>query len=205
MPQNPPGKNSWAPVESRSFGRVRVPRPVTPATCCRSRASCYRVRYRSTMKECLVAYVTEKRGVFYAVIYEGRNPVSGREQRRWHRCDTRADAERVAGELTDRRRRHRRSGSSMTLQEYLLGQWLPAKEHTLAPVTTPATSRRCATICSHTSVTQRCGACARSSSSRSIGGCRSMGVAVAGRSARRRSRTSTPRCMLRSTMPSVAV
>ena len=79
--------------------------------------------------------MTEKRGVFYAVIYEGRNPVSGREQRRWHRCDTRADAERVAGELTDRPRRHRRSGSSMTLQDYLLGQWLPAKEHSLAPIT----------------------------------------------------------------------
>jgi len=30
-----------------------------------------------------VAYVVEKRGVFYAVIYEGTNPVSGRERRRW--------------------------------------------------------------------------------------------------------------------------
>jgi hypothetical protein len=27
-----------------------------------------------------VAYVTEKRGVFYAVIYEGQNPVTGRER-----------------------------------------------------------------------------------------------------------------------------
>ena len=39
-----------------------------------------------------MAYVTEKRGVFYAVIYEGRNPVSGRERRRWHRCDDHAAA-----------------------------------------------------------------------------------------------------------------
>ena len=35
-----------------------------------------------------MAYVTEKRGVHYAVIYEGRNPVTGRERRRWHRCES---------------------------------------------------------------------------------------------------------------------
>jgi integrase len=82
-----------------------------------------------------VAYVTEKRGVFYAVIYEGRNPVSGRERRRWHRCDDHAAAARVANDLTKRRAHQRRPGSSLTLAEYLLGRWLPAKESTLAPST----------------------------------------------------------------------
>ena len=82
-----------------------------------------------------MAYVTEKRGVFYAVIYEGRNPVSGRESRRWHRCEDHAAATRLATELTDRRSRQRSTGSSLTLGEYLLGQWLPAKEATLAPST----------------------------------------------------------------------
>lgn len=82
-----------------------------------------------------MAYVTEKRGVFYAVIYEGRNPVSGRERRRWHRCDNHAAAAKVANDLTDRRARQRQTGSSLTLAEYLLGQWLPAKEATLAPST----------------------------------------------------------------------
>ncbi len=66
-----------------------------------------------------VAYVTEKRGVFYAVIYEGRNPVSGRERRRWHRCDDHAAAARVADELTERWARQHHSGSSLTLAEYL--------------------------------------------------------------------------------------
>ena len=80
-----------------------------------------------------MAYVTEKRGVFYAVIYEGRNPVSGRESRRWHRCEDHAAASKLATELTDRRSRQRSAGSSLTLGEYLLGQWLPAKEATLAP------------------------------------------------------------------------
>lgn len=82
-----------------------------------------------------MAYVTEKRGVVYAVIYKGRNPVSGRERRRWHRCDDRATAEKLAIDLTEQRARQRHTGSSLTVAEYLLGQWLPAKEATLAPST----------------------------------------------------------------------
>lgn len=82
-----------------------------------------------------MAYVTEKRGVFYAVIYEGRNPVSGRERRRWHRCEDRPTAEKLAAKLTDRRSRQQRAGSSLHLGEFLLGQWLPAKEASLAPST----------------------------------------------------------------------
>lgn len=79
-----------------------------------------------------MAYVTEKRGVHYAVIYEGRNPVTGRERRRWHRCEDRTDAERVARTLTAQHERRHRSGSSITLGDYLLGQWLPAREVTVA-------------------------------------------------------------------------
>lgn len=82
-----------------------------------------------------MAYVTEKRGIFYAVIYEGRNPASGRERRRWHRCHDRAAAEALAIDLTRRRARQRHTGSSLTVAEYVLGQWLPAKEATLAPTT----------------------------------------------------------------------
>ncbi len=82
-----------------------------------------------------MAYVTEKRGVYYAVIYEGRNPVSGRERRRWHGCDDHAAAAKFANDLTERRARQRHTGSSLTLPEYLLGQWLPTKDATLAPST----------------------------------------------------------------------
>jgi len=82
-----------------------------------------------------VAYVTEKRGVFYAVLYEGTNPVTGRERRRWHRCETRIEAARLAGTLEQRRRRQRHAGSSMTLRDYLIGQWLPAKETNIAAST----------------------------------------------------------------------
>ena len=79
-----------------------------------------------------MAYVTEKRGVHYAVIYEGRNPVTGRERRRWHRCEDRIEAERVARTLTAEHERRYRAGSSMTLGDYLLGRWLPAREATVA-------------------------------------------------------------------------
>lgn len=43
-------------------------------------------------------YVTQRRG--YAVIYEGLDPVTGREIRRWHPAGTdRAAAERLAKKL----------------------------------------------------------------------------------------------------------
>src|SRR5680860_1022646 len=84
------------------------------------RVACYRIRYRTPNdEERQVAYVTEKRGVFYAVIYEGRNPVSGRERRRWHRCEDHVSATKLATELTVRRSRQRSAGSSLTLGEYL--------------------------------------------------------------------------------------
>ena len=90
-----------------------------------------------------MAYVTEKRGVHYAVIYEGRNPVTGTERRRWHRCDDHADALRVATELTATRERQTRGGSSMTVRDYLVGRWLPARETTIAASTH---ARECAAV-----------------------------------------------------------
>jgi len=42
-------------------------------------------------------YIVEKNGRFYAVIYEGLDPITGRERRRWHPAGTdRAEAERSA-------------------------------------------------------------------------------------------------------------
>ncbi len=82
-----------------------------------------------------MAYVVEKAGVHYAVIYEGTNPVTGHERRRWHRCPSRAEAETLARRLGSQRTRLRRAGSMLTLGEYILGQWLPAREAALAPTT----------------------------------------------------------------------
>ncbi|MCZ7538024.1 MAG: hypothetical protein M5T61_20255 [Acidimicrobiia bacterium] len=42
-------------------------------------------------------YVAQRRGRFYAVIYEGRDSVTGKERRMWHPAGTdRAKAERLA-------------------------------------------------------------------------------------------------------------
>jgi integrase len=82
-----------------------------------------------------MAYVVEKAGTNYAVIYEGVDPITGRERRRWHRCGTRVDAESLACQLAERRARRRRAGSTMTLGDYLLGQWLPTREAALSPTT----------------------------------------------------------------------
>jgi hypothetical protein len=45
-------------------------------------------------------FVAQRRGWFYVVIYEGRDPVTGKELRRWHPARTdRAEAERLAARL----------------------------------------------------------------------------------------------------------
>lgn len=115
-----------------------------------------------------MAYVTEKRGVFYAVIYEGRNPVMGRERRRWYRCDDRAAAEQLAIDLSERRARQRHTGSLLTVAEYLLGQWLPAKEASVAPSTYARYVTSVDTICSRISATRHYVGSAPNTSRRSI-------------------------------------
>ena len=45
-------------------------------------------------------YVAQRRGRFYAVIYEGRDPITGKETRRWHPAGTnRAEAEKLTAKL----------------------------------------------------------------------------------------------------------
>lgn len=45
-------------------------------------------------------HVTRKGDVWYAVIYEGIDPVTGKERRRWHRAGTdRSEAETLAARL----------------------------------------------------------------------------------------------------------
>ena len=49
-------------------------------------------------------YVARKGNRWYAVIYDGLDPVTGRERRSWHPAGTdRADAERLAGSWRPRR------------------------------------------------------------------------------------------------------
>src|SRR3546814_12211776 len=84
-------------------------------------------------------YIAQRRNRFYVVIYEGRDPVTGKEQRRWHPAGTdRAEAEGLMTKLAAEETRRVESVRSLTLGASLTSQWLPAKQHHLAT----STSRR---------------------------------------------------------------
>src|SRR5687768_5407586 len=72
----------------------------------------------------------KKRGDrYYAVIYEGRDPVTGKERRSWHPAGTdRAEAERLAAKLAATETSRIDGVRSLTFGAYLTSQWLPAKK-----------------------------------------------------------------------------
>lgn len=74
-------------------------------------------------------HVTRKGDVWYTVIYEGVDPVTGKERRRWHRAGTdRAEAEALARRLAAAEAA-RRNGqrSELSVGGFLTRYWLPAK------------------------------------------------------------------------------
>ena len=73
-------------------------------------------------------HVARKRGRFYAVIYEGLDPVTGKERRSWHPAGTdRAEAEALTARLAAEPDGRNDEIRSLTFGAYLTGQWLPAK------------------------------------------------------------------------------
>jgi integrase len=81
-------------------------------------------------------YVAQRRGRFYAVIYEGLDPVTGRERRTWHPAGTdRAAAERLAARLAIEEQGRADQVRALTFGAYLTGQWLPGKRLQLATST----------------------------------------------------------------------
>jgi hypothetical protein len=81
-------------------------------------------------------YVATRRGRYYAVIYEGRDPVTGKERRRWVPAGTDpAEADRLAASLGATERKRTDAARSLTFGAYLTSQWLPAKKLHLATST----------------------------------------------------------------------
>lgn len=81
-------------------------------------------------------YVARKGSRWYAVIYEGLDPITGRERRSWHAAGTeRADAERLAARLASERNGRNDSARSLTFGAYLTSRWLPGKRIVLATST----------------------------------------------------------------------
>ena len=81
-------------------------------------------------------YIAKKGNQYYAVIYEGLDPVTGKEKRRWHPAGPDKSvaeklAKRLAAEIEGRDDQTR----SLTFGAYLTNQWLPGKANTLAEST----------------------------------------------------------------------
>ena len=80
-------------------------------------------------------YVVAKGSRFYAVIYEGIDPLTGRERRRWHAAGAnRREAEALAGRLAAESNAQSRD-RGLSLARYLREDWLPAKRVSLRPST----------------------------------------------------------------------
>lgn len=81
-------------------------------------------------------YVARKGNRWYAVVYEGVDPITGRERRSWHAGGTeRADAERLAARLASERNGRNDSTRSLSFGAYLTSRWLPGKRIVLATST----------------------------------------------------------------------
>lgn len=82
-------------------------------------------------------HIAKKGNNYYAVIYEGVDPTTGKERHRWHAAGARRiDAERLVNELV--RRRHDGESTAAdrsTLGDYLVERWLPLQESRLRPRT----------------------------------------------------------------------
>lgn len=81
-------------------------------------------------------HVARKRDRYYAVIYEGLDPVTGKERRTWHPAGTdRCEAEALVARLAAERDGRNDEIRSLTFGAYLTGRWLPAKKLELAAST----------------------------------------------------------------------
>jgi hypothetical protein len=91
-------------------------------------------------------YTAKKGNRYYAVIYEGIDPATGKERRRWYPPGTRkAEADKLVTELVKRRNDgDYRAPEKITLGAYLTEKWLP--------VSGPSSDRARSTRTSATSV-----------------------------------------------------
>lgn len=79
-----------------------------------------------------MGYVVNKRDRWYAVSYEGIDPVTGRDRRRWHRAADEVTARSIAESLPAARGS---AAHGMTLGRFIRTRWLPARQDRLRPTT----------------------------------------------------------------------
>jgi integrase len=79
-----------------------------------------------------MGYVTHRDGRWYAVSYEGLDPLTGRDRRRWHRTSDEAAARTLATTLPSARPPSTRV---ITVSRFLCTRWLPTRQDRLRPTT----------------------------------------------------------------------
>ena len=84
-----------------------------------------------------MAYIVSRNKRFYVVAYDGVDPATGRERRRWHSAGTsRADAEAIASSITETNRAPiPRGRDALTLGDYLTNSWLPERQRRVRATT----------------------------------------------------------------------
>lgn len=81
-------------------------------------------------------YVAKKGNHWYAVIYDGLDPVTGRERRMWHPAGTnRAEAEKLAARLAADVNGRNDDVRGLSFGAYLTTRWLPGKRLVVATST----------------------------------------------------------------------
>lgn len=74
-------------------------------------------------------HVARKRDRYYAVIYEGIDPITGKEKKSWTAAGTdRTEAEALAARLAAERDGRNDEIRTLTFGAYLTGRWLPGKK-----------------------------------------------------------------------------
>ena len=91
----------------------------------------------STVTIIEMAYIISRNNRFYVVAYDGVDPATGRERRRWHPAGTsRADAEALASGITETNRVPiPRGRAALTLGDYLTNTWLPERQRRVRATT----------------------------------------------------------------------
>jgi hypothetical protein len=75
-----------------------------------------------------MTYIIQRQDRFYVVAYDGLDPLTGKESRRWHPAGhDRADAEAIARQLDDHRIPAPPTTESTTLASFLREMWIPLK------------------------------------------------------------------------------
>jgi integrase len=73
-----------------------------------------------------MAYIVQRNRNFYVVEYQGRDPITGSERRRWHNCGPdRNDAEALSQRIGPRSKPA--ASRRLTLAEFMAGPWLDTK------------------------------------------------------------------------------